>query len=292
MAIASLAWVCTRDPKINFLPRDGQAEWILFPRAMDSTAHPVANLDTVFRREFTLDDQPRAARLDFRAAKRAELNINGTPVEIAAARNWKDVASVDVVAFLRPGKNSIEAKVFNDNAPPALWLTLTADQFTLRSDGTWEASCTGSAWRPAALAATPRLPGPGNPMAGGEGTFAALRSVWLMWLMFAGIAVALCIAGHRWLGRVLKLVAGGGLSRRQMTCLAFGDRRFVGAPLLEQCRPDAISPRLRFTRAPRLHQIRPGTSRAPVADRGLRDVSAPSLLRFVSGRAFIVRPFG
>src|SRR5471032_2653317 len=53
-------------------------------------------------------------------------------------------------------------------------------------------------------------------MAGGEGTFAALHNVWLIWLVFAGIAVALCIAGHRWLGSVLKLVAGGGLSRRQM----------------------------------------------------------------------------
>ena len=125
MAIAALAWTCTRDPKISFLSRDARAEWILFPRAMDASAHRALNLDTVFRREFALDAQPKEARLDFRAAKQVELKINGAPVEIAGASNWKDVVSVNVGAFLRPGQNSIEAKVFNDIAPPALWLTLT-----------------------------------------------------------------------------------------------------------------------------------------------------------------------
>jgi hypothetical protein len=117
MAIAWLAWVCLHDPQINFLPRDGRAEWILFPRAMDATAHPVASLDTVFRRQFELDDQPRAARLEIRAGKRAEVKINGTPVPLVAGRSWKDAGSVDVAAFLRAGPNSIEARVFNDNAP-------------------------------------------------------------------------------------------------------------------------------------------------------------------------------
>jgi Flp pilus assembly protein TadD len=220
LIVAWLAWLCTRDPKINFLSRDDRAEWILFPRAMEASAHGIASLDTIFRREFELTNQPQAARVEIRAAKRAELRINGARVDIAAGRNWKDVSSVDMAAFLRAGKNSIEARVFNDNAPPALWLTMTiADRPALRSDGTWEASYAGSAWRPAALAATPRVPGPGNPMAGGERTFAALRATWLIWLMFAGIAVVICFAANRWLGHLLEPAPAGGLSRRQITLL-------------------------------------------------------------------------
>lgn len=201
IAIAWLAWLCTRDPKINFLPRDSRAEWILFPKVADVDGHAVARLDTVFRREFELNDRPRAARLDLRAAKRAELRINGERVGITVGHNWKDAVGADVVSLLRVGKNSIEAKVFNDNAPSALWLALTVDQFTLRSDGTWEASCAGSAWRNAAIAEIPRLPGPGNPIAGGERTFAALRTIWPIWLTFAGIAVVICISGPNWLSR-------------------------------------------------------------------------------------------
>jgi len=211
LALAWLAWVCRHDPKINFLPRDVRAEWILFPRAVDATAHPVASLDTVFRRQFELGDQPHAARLEIRAGKRAELKINGVSMQIAAADSWKDVVGTDVTAFLRTGTNSIEVRVFNDNAPAALWLTLTADRFNLRSDGTWEASCIDSAWRPAALAATPRFPGPGNPVAGGEETFRAVGVIWPLWLMFAGIAVAIC-SGSRWIG-------SGGLSRHHITIL-------------------------------------------------------------------------
>jgi tetratricopeptide (TPR) repeat protein len=219
LAFAWLAWVCRHDPKINFLPRDARAEWILFPRALDATAHPVASVDTVFRRQFELGDQPRAARLNIRAGKRAELKINGASLEIAAGGTWKDLISADVVAFLRTGTNSIEVRVFNDNAPATLWLALTADRFTLRSDGKWEASCTDSAWRPAALAATPRFPGPGNPVAGGEETFRAVGAIWPIWLMFAGVALAICLAGPRWIGRFLKPAADGGLSRRQSTIL-------------------------------------------------------------------------
>src|SRR5207247_2029491 len=143
MAAAWLFWLCTRDPNINFLSRDGRAEWILFPKATDVSPRAVASLDTVFRREFELNDRPRTARLELRAAKRVELRINGTPVRITGDPNWKHVLQTEVVAFLRTGRNNIEAKVFNDSAPAALWLTLTLDQFTLRSDETWEASCTG-----------------------------------------------------------------------------------------------------------------------------------------------------
>ena len=198
---ALLAWLCLRDPKIAFLPGDGRAEWILFPSAPDNITHPIAELDAVFRREFILDGQPRAARLSVRAVKHVQLKINGKPVDIGTIRNWKDFSSTDVVACLRAGTNTIEARVFNDRGPPALWLVLVTDQLALRSDQTWETSFVGSAWRGAALATAPRMPGRGNPMAGGEGTFDALAVVWPMWVIWGGLLIAIWLAGRWWLNR-------------------------------------------------------------------------------------------
>ncbi len=197
LAAGWLARMGLRDPKINFLSRNGAAEWILFPAAVDGRAHQVANLDTIFRREFLLTEQPRRADLEMRAAKHATLTINGAPVEIATDGNWKEVARADVAAKLRAGSNRMEVRVFNDNAPPALWLRLTADGSVVRSDQAWESSCAGSAWRPAALAAIPRLPGPGSALAASENVFRALRTVWLKWLIFAALAVVVCVVGRK-----------------------------------------------------------------------------------------------
>ena len=200
--VAFLAWWCARNPKIAFLPGNRLADWILFPSAPDARPHHVADLDTVFRREFTLEGQPRAARLSVRAAKRVRLTINGSPVDIGASRNWKNSSSAVVLDHLRAGTNTIEARVFNDNGPPALWLVLATDQLTLRSDQTWEASCAGSAWRQASLASTPRKPVRGNRIAGGEETLAALAAVWPIWMGFGGLSLALWAAGRWWLGRL------------------------------------------------------------------------------------------
>jgi tetratricopeptide (TPR) repeat protein len=198
---ASLTWLCVRDPQIAFLPGDGRAEWILFPSAADPGSHPIVELDAVFRREFILAGQPKMARLSVRAAKRVQLRINGNLVDLGTSRNWKEPSSADVVAGLHAGTNTIEARVFNDDGPPALWLVLATDRLTLRSDGTWETSFVGSVWRRAALAKTPRMPGPGNPMAGGEGTLSALAVVWPIWAGFAGLSLAICVAGRWWFGR-------------------------------------------------------------------------------------------
>lgn len=187
-----LAWLCIRDPAISFLPRDRRAEWIVFPTAVDATLHRFVSLDTVFRREFLLDRPPRTARLSLRADRRAEVRINGEKIEIGLSRNWKDVLSTDVRARLQTGSNSIDVRVFNHSGPQALWLLLIADQFTLPSDQIWQASLAGSAPRQAALARGPKIPGPGNPIGGGEQTFSALLKVWPIWLAFAMAATVIC----------------------------------------------------------------------------------------------------
>ena len=81
---------------------------------------------------------------------------------------------------------------------------LATDRFTLRSDRTWEVSFVGSAWRPAVLATTPRMPGRGNLMAGGEGTPGAWSIVWPVWIFFGGLSIAIWIAGRWWFNRVGK----------------------------------------------------------------------------------------
>ena len=220
LPVAFLAWLGVRDPGINFLSRDARAEWILFPSAVQARAHSIVSLDTLFRRAFTLDTRPRMARLNVRAAKRIDLKINGVQVPLGATSNWKNISTVDVLVLLRVGTNTIDARVFNADAPPALWLSLCADHVTLRSDQTWEASFTGSAWRGAVPASAPRLPRAGN-LISGEQTFDSAAKVWPIWLAFGGIAVTIWLAGGYWLSRSPKVGAmtSRGLSRWQVCAL-------------------------------------------------------------------------
>src|SRR6266545_5202643 len=136
-AMSVLAWFAWQDPAINFLPRDTRAEWIVFPTAVDAHAHWFASLDATFRREFVLTDRPATAHLSICAMRRVEVRINGTLVRFPPNSNWKEITSIDVAEQLHAGTNVIEARVSNYNGPPALWLTLTTDQASLRSDKSW-----------------------------------------------------------------------------------------------------------------------------------------------------------
>ena len=168
IAFGWLGWKCLRDPKINFFPRDNRAEWIVFPAPVDARTHRVATMDATFRRTFTLPLQPTAVQLLIRPAKRLELKINDETVQTTAPHNWKKISTLDIARLLRTGPNTIEVRVFNDDAPPALWLRLDADSSTLQTDKTWEVSVAGSAWRNCALASVPRHPDAGNLLGGGE----------------------------------------------------------------------------------------------------------------------------
>jgi tetratricopeptide (TPR) repeat protein len=217
-AAAFLATLCLRSPKINFLSRDGRAEWILFPTPLNPRAHVIANLDTIFRSEFTLEHAVQSAQLNVRAAKRVELKINGGRVDLGDSRDWKEIHAVNVGPFLRTGTNTIDARVFNENGPPALWLLLEAETTRVRSDQRWEASFAGSSWRQAVLASAVKRPGPGNVIAGGEETFGALAKIWPISLLFLAIAVAICLMGGWW----FRKNPGNGateISRRHTTAL-------------------------------------------------------------------------
>lgn len=201
LAVGFLGWLSARSPRINFLAPNAEAEWILFPHAVEIAAHGVASLDTLFSRELTLNAPPRIAHLRLRGARRFEVKINGAPVVLPAGRNWKDVTAAEVPNVLRAGPNLIEVRVFHDTGPPALSLMLATDEVTVRSDETWRASFAGSAWRDAALASPPRKLGPGNALSGGENTLASLRGVWPIWLAFVAAAIGILIGGRKWFGR-------------------------------------------------------------------------------------------
>jgi tetratricopeptide (TPR) repeat protein len=188
LAMSLFAWIARTDPAINFLPRDKRAEWIVFPAAVDAHAHSSASLDATFRREFTLTDRPAAARLSICAMRRAEVRINGTPARFPPNSSWKEITSIDVAEQLQAGTNVIEARVFNHNGPPALWLTLNTDQLSMRSDKSWEVLFAGSSRRRAAPAAAAKTPGPGNSIAGSESAFDAAKKIWPFWIVLIAIA--------------------------------------------------------------------------------------------------------
>jgi tetratricopeptide (TPR) repeat protein len=188
VVMSILAWTARNDPAINFLPRDPRAEWIVFPSVIDARGHGFASLDATFRCEFGLNNQPPRARLRIRAMRRADVKINGASVPSRSSRNWKENTSIDVAEQLHAGANVIEARVFNPNGPPALWLNLTADQLNLRSDTNWEASIAGSSWRHAALASAAKTPGRGNSVAAKIRTLDAVKEIWWFWIVLVAIA--------------------------------------------------------------------------------------------------------
>src|SRR5215467_9568104 len=106
--VTGLTWLCRWDPGINFLPSDKKAEWILFPAAVEATTRKVANLDTIFRRDFNLGSLPQTALLRVRAAKHIQLTINDQKVDFIANHDWKHVSSAEVSPLLREGANRIE----------------------------------------------------------------------------------------------------------------------------------------------------------------------------------------
>ena len=217
VTVSILAWIAWHAPAINFLPSDRRAEWIVFPGAVDARAHWFASVDATFRREFVLVNQPARARLSVRGMRRAEVKINGVPIRFQQNRNWKEITSIDVAEQLHAGSNLIEARVFNHNGPPALWLTLITDELSLRSDQGWEASFAGSSWRHAVSAATVKIPRPGNSIAGGSRTFDALKKSWSLWIVLVGVGAAatfLCYVTSNLfttlrLGKVLLVVFAG-----------------------------------------------------------------------------------
>src|SRR4030095_9044949 len=147
-------------------------------------------LDATYRREFILPGKPVSARISLRAMRRADVKVNGVSIQLPQNRNWKNVSDVAVTDQLHEGANIVEARVFNQNGPPALWLRLCSDQLAVRTDQSWAVSFAGSSWRNAGLASAAKVPGRGNPVASSERTFDTAKKIWPLWILLVGIACA------------------------------------------------------------------------------------------------------
>src|SRR5258708_4683564 len=150
--LTAALWVwrlCDHDSRVIFLPREGPAEWILYPKPVVPYRQAVADLPAEFRRDFRIQRVPASALLSVRACKRFLASINGKPVQIAPPEaGWKQPETVEVASYLKDGDNLISMVVFNDVGPPALWLTLKRDGLNLNTDFSWQASDAGPIWQP------------------------------------------------------------------------------------------------------------------------------------------------
>ena len=105
---------------------------------------------------------------------------------------------VEVSGFLQDGPNRIQARIFNDNGPPALWLlSLTGDQLSLRSDHNWIASLRRLGLARSCSCCFAKIPGPGNSIDSRERTISSsLTKVWPLWLLFGAVALVFVWGGN------------------------------------------------------------------------------------------------
>ncbi len=200
LGLACFWWLCSQSPEIDFLGKSGPAEWILYPKPPDGATHRAAEWSAVFRRSFAMDHTPAKVMLSVRAFKRFELRINGLSVDasVASSPDWKTPSELDVTGTLHAGTNEISVTVTNNRGPPALWLSLQADAFTLNTDTNWEASLAGAVWRNAREASQPMEIARGNPFFGGESPLRSALNQWRALLLFAVISAAIILGGTWW----------------------------------------------------------------------------------------------
>lgn len=193
---AWLWWICERDNGIPFLPQSAQANWILYPKPLDSIPHSVAPIFAVFKKSFKLEHLPSSATVSVRCFKAGTVTLNGQRVPNLSldGNDWKKARTVSATELLRQGENEISVKVSNSAGPPVLWLVLQCDGMTVASDSTWQASCLGAVWENAALASAAPAIRAGNPLFGLEQVGESLKKTWPI------VAIIIVIASLLWAG--------------------------------------------------------------------------------------------
>lgn len=177
IAAAAIWWLCETSPNINFLPNHGPGVWIVYPQPPSTMSFPGLKTVANFRRTFQLNSSPTTAPLAVRAFKSFEIKVNGTALAAPALQtsNWKNAIEFDAASLLHPGTNEILVTVYNDNAPPALWLTLNSGGTLITSGADWKVSLLGAAWREAWTASAPMPFEKNTSLAAGEFAIPSLR---------------------------------------------------------------------------------------------------------------------
>ena len=191
--------------------------------------HPPGEIETLFRRSFTLEGIPAAATLRLRAFRRATVALNGRTVALRHEDpSWKAERSVDVARYLVAGENELSVRVSNAEGPPALWLTLRAEDDLLVTDRGWQASLAGAAWRPAAPARAAVRGRVFDPDGTAERSLASLGLQWPRLTFHAALALATFL-GLRSLRRRLP---EHGPWRKRLTALVVPSAALLLAALL------------------------------------------------------------
>lgn len=152
-SLASLAHLALRSPDVAFLPPGGDDGWIGFgfPVTAGVVRTPQPPPPFVFERRFALASVPARARLEVQALHRVELVLNGEPVFPGERRAWRTPLAVDVAGLLRPGLNTMEARVRRPLGPGLLRIR-TQDVPALASDERWSVTPPGGTKGAASLA--------------------------------------------------------------------------------------------------------------------------------------------
>lgn len=209
--VAALAYLATR-PGMSVLPPGGSAEWIVFPSPANVQAQFMGPRTTVFDWSFSLpvDATPEHVTARVRALGHAELFVNDRPAALSAPEgDGRRVRRADIAQALLPGLNRLRVNVTNAQGPPALWLAIAGDGWSLASDGWWTCTTAGSSSRYARPATAPVPVGAGSQVGGAERTWTALKRTWPTLLAFAAVAgTALAAAGRLSEGRRGRTGAG------------------------------------------------------------------------------------
>ncbi len=200
--LASLGWFAWRSPQGRFLPPEAGAEWVQYPVAPQVATFAFRyEQHTLFQRRFDLATAPEQARLRVRAFQGCSVTLNGRPVELPEAANWKEERRCDVAGLLRAGGNELRAVVSNDVGPPVLWLALEGPGWSLGSDAQWTASLDGAMECPAHPASQLIAVQAGSGAAGGDRTVDSFLARWPTLGLFAvvsgGVLLLLVLAARR-----------------------------------------------------------------------------------------------
>ncbi|MEX2015150.1 MAG: hypothetical protein WD873_00845, partial [Candidatus Hydrogenedentales bacterium] len=126
------------DETTPFLVDRSPAVWIRLDRPLQLRIHHLGTFRTAFRTKLYVEEVPHNARLIVQAMEGASVRVNGLNAgEWNFPTAWRRPAAVNLSWLLRPGVNTIEVVVRNENGPRLLQAWSPA--LGLYTDASWEA---------------------------------------------------------------------------------------------------------------------------------------------------------
>ncbi|MBA7527047.1 hypothetical protein ES705_19220 [subsurface metagenome] len=110
-----------------------------------------------FRKQFTLSEDTKSARIQITADEQYELFING--YQIGKDNNWETVEDYNISEYLESGSNEIKVRVTNSLAMLAQIeiISNTGSKTILKTDETWETSSVDAGYKPTFVFCAPPL---------------------------------------------------------------------------------------------------------------------------------------